>query len=84
MDLDPSEPQTWPFAEVIRSKQLRQIDGLDTRFAPFVCGPYTEPPKNRVGAAHHASRRRATHRDHYYGVSSRLPWMKTTERFTIC
>src|SRR5205807_5417712 len=40
--LDPSDRgaclsgrQAWPFVEVIRSKELQQIDGLDARFAPF-------------------------------------------------
>jgi signal transduction histidine kinase len=45
VDLDLSERRAWPFAEVVRSKQLQQIDDLDTRFSPFVCGPYPESPK---------------------------------------
>jgi len=48
VDLAAPQEAPWPLAEVVRSRQPRQIDDLNARLGPLSCAPYPEPPKTAM------------------------------------
>ncbi len=81
VNLASSEAQPWPFSEIVRSPEARQVDDLRSRFRSLSCGPYPEAPKTALLIPINLPGYERPAGVLVAGVSSRLPLNETYRAF---